>query len=74
MWREQKIAVSSDPFVRGASVKVAERGLPIELCFIVTLSRSDSSIHTRTRGSLTAHRHTCILPYRPSHALGGGGI
>lgn len=49
MWREQKITVSSDPFVRGASIKVAERGLPIELCFIVALSRSDSSIHTHSR-------------------------
>ena len=38
-----KITVSSDLFVRSASIKVAECGLHIELHFIVTLSRSDSS-------------------------------
>lgn len=58
-----KITVSSDPFVRAASSKVAERGLRIELCFIVTLSRSDSSVHTRSQMLLETHR-----PHTVTHA------
>lgn len=41
-----KMTVRSDPIVGGASVKVAERGLHTEPCFLVTLSRSDLSAHT----------------------------
>lgn len=50
-----KITVSSDPFVRGASIKVAEWGLHIELCFIVMLSRSDSSVDTHSYMLLETH-------------------
>lgn len=59
-----KITVSSDPFVRGASIKVAEWGLHIELCFIVMLSRSELSVHTHSymlRG--TVHYPARIFPY-----------
>lgn len=60
-----EITVSSDPFVRGASTKVAERGLHIRLGFIVTLSRSEASerastpqTDTRLRGTRRAYSNS----------------
>lgn len=61
MWGEQKITVSSDPFVRSASIKVAEWGFHIELYFIVTLSRSDSS----------EQPHSSVLPVLTDCGPGG---
>lgn len=59
-----KITVSSDPFVRGASIKVAEWGLCIELyVFIVTLSRSEMNVRTHSYALQThphLHRHRQI--------------
>lgn len=61
-----KITVSSDPFVRSASIKVAELRLHIELCFIVTLSRNDSSVYTHT-DCTPSHMHASS--HTAAHAL-----
>lgn len=57
------MTVSFDPFVRKASIKVAERELHIQLGFIVMLSRSDSSAHADmlTRDSERVHQHSDVL-------------